>query len=247
MTPAPPSMSLIETFAQLAPSVRSTEDVATTGRRLCDAVLDVVTNCDAASVHVRDRSGHSTRVETSALATAADQVMAEETDGVLVAPSSRENWVHVRDLAAETRWPTLAQRLVSQLGVGSLISCRMTVDAGPRRPLGTLTVYSLTPGAFAEHDVMMAVLLSSLGGVVLDASQQPAHLREAIQTRQVIGEAIGVLRAQTGVSSDEAFRRLSSASQRTNIKLRDLAVWIIDGPEPSEDGMIIPLRREGSR
>jgi hypothetical protein len=210
-------------------------------------VLDAVTNCDAASVNVRDRSGHSTRVDTGAWATAADQVIAEETDGVLVTPSSREGWVHVRDLAAETRWPALAQRLLSQLGVSSLISCRMTGDAGMHCPLGTLTLYSLTPDALAEHDVMMAVLLSSLGGVVLDASQQKAHLREAIQTRQVIGEAIGVLRAQTGVSSDEAFRRLSSASQRTNVKLRDLALRILDGPEPSEDGMIIPLRREGSR
>jgi hypothetical protein len=173
--------------------------------------------------------------------------MAEETEGVLVTPSSHESWVHVRDLATETRWPTLARRLVSQLGVGSLISCRMSVDAGPHRSLGTLTVYSLTPDAFGERDVMMAVLLSSLGGVVLDASQQQAHLREAIRTRQVIGEAIGVLRAQTGVSSDEAFRRLSSASQRTNVKLRDLAVRIIDGPEPSEEGMIITLRHEGSR
>jgi hypothetical protein len=38
---------------------------------------------------------------------------------------------------------------------------------------------------------MLAILLASLGAVVVDAARQQQQLREAIKSRQVIGEAIG--------------------------------------------------------
>ena len=80
---------------------------------------------------------------------------------------------------------------------------------------------------------MLAILLSSLGAVVVDAARQQENLRRAIESRQVIGEAVGILRAQTKVDSDEAFRMLSQASQRMNIKLRDLAERIARGDQPA--------------
>lgn len=64
---------------------------------------------------------------------------------------------------------------------------------------------------------------------MVDASRQQANLRAAIQSRQVIGEAIGILRSQQDVSSEEAFHMLSKASQRMNVKLRELAVRITAG------------------
>jgi AmiR/NasT family two-component response regulator len=58
---------------------------------------------------------------------------------------------------------------------------------------------------------------------------QQEHLRQAIQSRQVIGEAIGILRAQSNLTSQQAFLMLSRASQRENVKVRDLAQQIADG------------------
>jgi hypothetical protein len=73
--------------------------------------------------------------------------------------------------------------------------------------------------------------------VVVDASLQQAHLRAAIESRQVIGEAIGIIRAQSRyLGSDEAFAMLAKASQRMNIKLRELAKRIADGDQPIMPG-----------
>lgn len=72
---------------------------------------------------------------------------------------------------------------------------------------------------------------------MVDASRQQAHLRAAIESRQVIGEAIGIIRAQNRhVSSDEAFAMLAKASQRMNVKLRDLARRITDGQSTTTPG-----------
>jgi AmiR/NasT family two-component response regulator len=45
----------------------------------------------------------------------------------------------------------------------------------------------------------------------------------------MIGQAKGVLMAQHGIGSDEAFQMLREASERANIKLRDVAAKVVDG------------------
>lgn len=63
----------------------------------------------------------------------------------------------------------------------------------------------------------------------LDAAGQQQRLHDAIESRKVVGEAIGPLRAKTRLSSNETFDLLANASQRTNLDMRDLAQQIADG------------------
>jgi hypothetical protein len=148
----------------------------------------------------------------------------------------RERWVYIPDMSKDDRWPTSSRRLVEELGVGSMLSCRLALDAAPSKTLGGINMYSRAPDAFSHEDRMLAILLSSLGGVVVDASRQQAHLRQAIQSRQVIGEAIGIMRAQGSLSSQQAFDTLAKASQRMNVKLRDLAAQIAEGRTSQRGG-----------
>ena len=76
---------------------------------------------------------------------------------------------------------------------------------------------------------MLAILLSSLGAVLVDAARQQQQLHNSIESHQVIGEAIGLMRAKANVSSRHAFDLLANASQRTNIGMRDLARQVADG------------------
>jgi GAF domain-containing protein len=110
-----------------------------------------------------------------------------------------------------------------------MLSCRLTMEAAPRRTLGGINLYATDLNAFTEDDQSLAVLLASLGAVVVDASRQQAGLRAAIESRQVIGEAIGILRSQGNLTSEQAFDMLAKASQRMNVKLRELAGRIADG------------------
>jgi AmiR/NasT family two-component response regulator len=49
------------------------------------------------------------------------------------------------------------------------------------------------------------------------------ELQKAIETRDVIGQAKGILMERDRLTADEAFDVLSRASQRLNRKLRDIA------------------------
>ena len=55
-----------------------------------------------------------------------------------------------------------------------------------------------------------------------------AQLRQALQSRDVIGQAKGILMERRGISADEAFDVLRRASQSLNIKLTTVAQTLVD-------------------
>jgi len=68
-----------------------------------------------------------------------------------------------------------------------------------------------------------------------------ARLRAQLETMPVIEQAKGILIAQTGCSPDEAFTLLRQASQRSNVRVSELAASIVDravtkGPVPPGPG-----------
>lgn len=58
---------------------------------------------------------------------------------------------------------------------------------------------------------------------LLEASVHESQLEEGLVTRTVIGQAVGLLMAQEGLTSDEAFERLVGVSQNFNLKVREIA------------------------
>jgi transcriptional regulator with GAF, ATPase, and Fis domain len=230
-----PTRALVDEFAAIASHVRSSENYEDSMRRITEAAVHAVDGCEVASISLLERSGPVTHAATGPLADEGDQIQYQEMEGPCLDAAMHERWVYTRDLKATDRWPRSASRLSSELGVASMFSCRLALEAAPNATLGGINMYATKTDAFSEPDQMLAILLSSLGAVVVDASRQQANLRAAIESRQLIGEAIGIMRSQSGMSREDAFAALSQASQRMNIKLRDLAERIADGKPMSTE------------
>jgi len=229
--------SLIAEFASVAPRVHASADFDDSLARITGTAVSVVTGCEAASISLLEKDRTVTRGATARLALDGDRIQYEEGEGPCLDAALRGLWVYEPDLAADVRWPRSSRR-IAELGVASMFSCRLALEVAPNHTLGGLNLYATGRDAFSEQDRMLAILLASLGAVVVDAARRQQQLREAIKSRQVIGEAIGILRAQHNLSSQMAFDLLAKASQRTNTKLRDLAQRISDGSrsEPDQTG-----------
>ncbi|MBV2365380.1 ANTAR domain-containing protein [Streptomonospora nanhaiensis] len=59
--------------------------------------------------------------------------------------------------------------------------------------------------------------------VAIAAAQRVATLRAGYETRQEIGEAVGIIMERRRLTSDQAFALLRTASNNTNTKLREVA------------------------
>jgi GAF domain-containing protein len=228
-TSAQPSVALVDAFSEIAASIRSSEDDEGTMRRITETAVAAVEPCVASSLSLVLKEGPVTRAATSPMAARGDQFQYDAGEGPCLDAAMHERWLYTPDVATDERWPRSCGRMHQELGVGSMFSCRLSLDAAPRQTLGGINLYATTPRAFSDDDRMLAILLSSMAAVVVDASRQQAQLRAAVESRQVIGEAVGILRYQSNLSSDEAFAVLTRASQRLNIKLREVARRIVEG------------------
>jgi GAF domain-containing protein len=136
----------------------------------------------------------------------------------------------IDDTSAESRWPEFAATALSH-GV----CCTLSVPLMARgESLGALNLYAKTPNAFTDEHERAVVAFADQASIALanaqvywDARQLGENLNEAIKTRETISQAVGILMAVGGRTPDDAFRVLSSASQRENRKVRDIAEEIV--------------------
>ena len=101
---------------------------------------------------------------------------------------------------------------------------------------GAMNLYSRTAKRFTADDERAGALLAGAAAIVLvnasaywQAAQLSEQLSQAMQSRAVIEQAKGILMARSpDLNADEAFELLRKASQRENLKLRDIAQRIVD-------------------
>ena len=66
---------------------------------------------------------------------------------------------------------------------------------------------------------------------VEQARHEIEHLRRALETRTVIGQAMGILMERRKITADEAFDELRTASQHANVRLAELAQGLTQSGE----------------
>ena len=189
-----------------------------------------VPGTEHASVAVRLRPDvlHITAT-TGEIASACDQIQADLAQGPVFDALADHATVRVDDLGAETRWPDFARRAL-ELDLRSVLVCELPMVAGSS---ATLNLYSSKPAAFGPMAELVAPVFASRASIALAHHGEVYNLRRAIDSRQMIGQAIGILMERHKITSDEAFDRLVRASQCGHMKLRELATRVVEtGEEP---------------
>jgi hypothetical protein len=189
-----------------------------------------VVGADVVSVTLRDGDGFTTPIETDPIATKADAVQYEHREGPCVEATLDKGlgYAGSSDLRVDTRWNHFGPA-AADLGLHAVFATGMFPrDARPR--MGALNYYSRTPGGLDHIDKDVALVFATHASVALRGAQaveavelRATQLAEAVQSRDVIGQAKGILMERRGLTADEAFDTLRRTSQDLNIKLRDLA------------------------
>ncbi|WP_107467485.1 GAF and ANTAR domain-containing protein [Streptomyces sp. MA5143a] len=210
-------------MATMARDLLAQESVKGTLERITASATELVDGCDAAGILVL----HDTKVETLApthdLVTESDEWQQQLGEGPCfdAAHSSEgERVFRIADLTAEQqRWPAFAPR-ARALGVGSMMGFLLFTDD---EELGALNLYSRRPGAFTEASELAGWLLASHAAIAFSSARTHAQMEQAVATRHVIGEAMGILMGSRHLTEEEAFDVLRRYSQESNVKLREIA------------------------
>jgi anti-anti-sigma regulatory factor len=166
-------------------------------------------------------------------------------EGPCIDASVQGHWFHAASLVAEKRWPAFTPRAIN-LGIHSILSSPLRAFAAP---IGALNIYSRSDSAFdAEAEATAAVfaqrasvILSDAGAGVSDG-QLAARFHEALQSRQSIAMALGVIIEREGVDEMTAFGDLLRLSLYNGMPMRAQAEALLFAAGPSTFGQDIGTR-----
>ena len=154
--------------------------------------------------------------------------------------------VYAEDLAGDPRWPNFGPEAAGS-GVRSVLAlCLM----GEGTVVGALNLYARFPLAFGAVDRARGLVLAGLAGLALSVAEahdeelrRAENLRQALVTRQLIGQAQGILMERERITAEQAFDILRRASQHLNTKLREVAQELVETGERPSTGNPAPSAR----
>ena len=132
---------------------------------------------------------------------------------------TRSSQLPDRRHVTDTRWPRFAAAAEAH-GVRSMLGYKLFTSG---RTLGALDLYSSKLNAFDADSEVVGELFAAHAAIALIGSTQQAEWQSALDSRDTIGMAKGILMQRERISDDQAFNLLVSTSQKANIKLHDLA------------------------
>jgi GAF domain-containing protein len=231
---------------QIAHAVNSLSDLQLSNESL-DSILghigrlgvDAMDGWDAAAATMVERDKVATFGATNERVKSIDQMQYDSRRGPCVDALSK-GIQYFDGTSVKPPWRQFAEA-AADAGIYSVLSFPMKVGD---EVVGALNFYSSERDAVRDGDRQEGMLFASHAAVTLanartlrERAEQVEQLEEGLRTRALIGQATGLLMAQEGLTSEEAFQKLVQVSQNSNIKLRDIAQRFVDAWEKKTNGI----------
>jgi hypothetical protein len=191
--------------------------------------VERVPSARAASITTVSHGRFTTAAASDEVARRADRIQYELGYGPCIDAIVDQTVYQPKDLAHDDRWPEYGRRVVEELGLHSMLSFRMKLEAAG--VIAGLNFYGQEPDAFDDHDLAEGLLLTTHAAQAVSAvhlRDRVENLERALSSNRDIGTAVGVLIAQHKLTREQAFDLLRIASQNTNRKLHEVALDVID-------------------
>ncbi len=173
------------------------------------------------------------------LVEALDELQTELGEGPGLQTTGLGTPVLIGDLAREDgRWPRFVPRALA-LGARGVVA--VPVRAG-RVPVGRVDVVATEVDVLTDVSLEVAVLVAAHLSATVTAQAQVDQLAVAVRSRDLIGQAKGMLMERHGLDADRAFEVLVRYSRSGNTKLRDVAGTLVatrllpDDPQVADGG-----------
>lgn len=233
-----PTVVLAEDFSQAARTLFAAGSGKATLAEVVRLAVATIEGCDFAGIFLLDGDTVTTPVHTDPIVSEVDLLQHHHGEGPCLDSITQGTIFYADDLQADARWPRFGRQATAR-GMRSLLAVPLSANG----TLGALNLYARYPSAFGVLDRARAVLLAALAAVAFTSAQthededrRSANLHTALTTREMIGQAQGILMERERVTADQSFDILRRASQHLNIKLREVARTLIETGEPPETG-----------
>jgi GAF domain-containing protein len=197
-----------------------------------DQTLDAIVVSAKASVPGFDHVGISlvnrdgtieTLAGTGQLVWELDALQYSLDEGPCVRAMRDEPLVVVEDIRHDQRWPNYVPRAVAA-GLKAQMALQLYTE---HETLGGLNLYSTERETIDPDALHAAELFATHAALALGRARRESQLNDAIETRTLLGKAIGLVMERYQINDERAFQFIVRASSTGNIKAREVAAEIV--------------------
>lgn len=178
---------------------------ATAAQRIVSFAVAAMDGCDEAGLCAD--SGLNPQTVPSALMARLDALQTQAGQGPRLDALGGLDSVYVPDLLDDQCWPLFSPE-AARLGFRSALAYRLTVEGNT---VAALQMYAHLPGAFNATERAQGLIFASYAGLAFSLAQaQEAdeerieNLHTALSSREVIGQAQGILMERERITADQA-------------------------------------------
>jgi hypothetical protein len=206
-------------------------------KAVVNLAVETIDGCDFASIFVLDGNAVTKPMGSDSVAAEVDVAQHRIGEGPALDAVTQGGSVYAEDLADDPRWVSLGPE-AAKAGVRSALALRLSDDASRG---AALSLYARYPRAFGALDRAKGVILAAMAGLALSAAEAHDYevrdtLQAALTTREMIGQAQGILMERERITADQAYDILRRASQHLNTKIRVVAQALVDTGESPQTG-----------
>lgn len=221
-------------FSALAVSLFTADSVAGTLQAIVNLAPEMIDGCDAAGVLVLAGGRGAQSTVSSPPVAELDAAQVDADSGPCLEACRTGATLYAADLLDDPRWPRFGST-ARDLGIRSVLAYPLLDDR-----MSALNLYGHLPAAFGATGRAQGLLFATLARFALGSAEErqseaerTGNLHEALRTREVIGQAQGILMERERITAVQAFDVLRKASQGLNVKLRDVAERLVEtGDDP---------------
>jgi hypothetical protein len=224
---------VLETLRRLSQGLTA-GDLDHTLDRITAAAVQVLPGVHYASITVRHADDRlETAAPTDDMLLPLDAAQYHLHEGPCYEAATDESYVVSPNLAADERFSRYAAIAV-RAGIRAQAAVRLFETPKPSAQ-SALNLYSRDVGCFADMNIL-GPLFAHQAAVALGYAREVDNLQEALQTRQLIGRAVGITMERYGLTEQRAFAFLARVSQSRNVKLRKVAEELVAEAEDRAGG-----------
>ena len=230
--------TLAAALTAAATQVYDTSTTTETLETMVEVALSSLTDIDHVGVTLAHRDGRlETVAATDQFVLELDQIQYAHDEGpCLTALRDGPPLTVVEYARHEQRWPLFIPAAV-QRGVTAQMGVRLF--AGDRT-VGVMNLYATRSETISEETKQLAEMFATHAALAYGQTRRIDDLQGAIAHREIIGKAIGIAMERYGLCSDRAFDYLVRVASASEVKLRDVALDLVERTNTAHGRLAAP-------
>jgi transcriptional regulator with GAF, ATPase, and Fis domain len=188
------------------------------------AAVDLIEGIDYADVMLIESGSYRSIAPTAQVVTDLDDAQMRLQQGPCLEAAASDSIVRAPDLRHDQRWPGFAAAALDQ-GVHSVLSFQLYAH---RNGTGALNLFGKRPHALDIQSEATLAMLATQAAITLIAARKEDQFESALGSRDVIGQAKGIIMERFRLDATRAFALITKLSQDGNIPVRRIAQQVVD-------------------